>query len=334
MKDDVHDTHGPAPATRAGASIALYLAVTCFGTWGVAATLRVLDVGGGSLGTRLLTTSLLYALTMGWPPLLATWLLTRLDPPRDGADLGLGPTRGVFSVVGALATIAFVAATAAIAWATGAFSMPIDPALGREGATLLGVVALACALVGTLAALSLQSFTEELGWRGYFLSLTIARFGRLRGLLVQAATWALWYAPVVFLATYDARVPVPTVLRGLACALTCMLLGALLGWLRLVAGGLGPAVVANVVLTLATGLPLVMRGEDAGPRGAAIGPLGWPLMIALTLVAVSRTRWRRALRDPEPTSPIEEASAKPRGVMHRVAVLFAVSRPENRYGPN
>src|SRR5690606_34523057 len=76
---------------RVTAGIALFIVLTFLGSWCMVAVLRLsgATVAPAPLGTRLFTTSLLYALTMGWQPIVATWFVRQWVEPPDGLDLGL-----------------------------------------------------------------------------------------------------------------------------------------------------------------------------------------------------------------------------------------------------
>src|SRR6185295_16226007 len=103
------------------------------------------------------------------------------------------------------------------------------------------------ALVCSLLLVWGQALAEEVGWRGYFLVRLMERIGPWRGLLLHGLVWGLWYAPPLVFATQGlTRAP----LRSATFVLTCALLGALLGWLRLASRSVVPATVANAVLTL------------------------------------------------------------------------------------
>ncbi len=92
---------------------------------------------------------------------------------------------------------------------------------------------LSLAFLGTLALVVGQAFTEEIGWRGYFLPRAMERFGRWGGLVIHGAVWGLWYAPVLFFSSHGQLAWFDSIARSLGFVLSCVLLGTLLGWLRL-----------------------------------------------------------------------------------------------------
>lgn len=253
---------------------------------------------------------------MGWQPFVATLLVRRWVDPPDELDLGLRPTRGVFSLIGGISAIAFVALAALVAFLVGAargLATPETEALDADG---LNALKLVFAFFGTIALVWVQAFAEELGWRGYFLPRAMERFGHWPGLLLHGAVWGLWYAPVLLFAT-EGPLEFASVLRPLAFVITCALLGTLYGWLRLASGSLAPVVVTNTTLTLAAGLPYVIHGVDPGLRSAAFGASGW-LVLVVTIGALALTRWRSVVRLPHafteaPVTAVGFLMRRPRG---------------------
>lgn len=296
-------------ARAATAGVVLFVVLCFLGSWFVAASLRVfsLNVEPGPMGTRLFATSLLYAVTMGWQPAVATWVVRRWVDPPDQLDMGLRPSRTAFSVAGVVAALVIAAAATSVALAAealgilapgtmnGAAEVPLaasDPSTGTY-------LSMAAAFLGTLLLVWTQSFSEEVGWRGYFLPRLMELLGSWRGLLLHGAVWGLWYAPVLFFSTYGPQAAFGSAGRSLGFVVTCMLLGTLFGWLRLASRSITPVVLTNAVLTLAAGLPYVIHGIDAGQRSAVYGPLGWVVLVVV-ITALAASRWRFAIRIPEP----------------------------------
>jgi membrane protease YdiL (CAAX protease family) len=228
-----------------------------------------------------------------------------VDPP-DHLDLGLRPTSYVFTVVGVAGALAFTVLSMALAWAAAAAGMAqatsingaAERAIDGNRDWLHGVISPSLAFAGTLALVWLQTFSEEIGWRGYFLPRAMERFGRWQGLVLQGAAWGLWYAPVLFFSIYGPTLALGSVTRSLALAATCAMLGTLFGWLRLASKSLGPVIIANTTLTLIAGLPYVLSGVDAGLRSAIFGPPGW-LVLAAGVGVLLCSRWRAVVRIPE-----------------------------------
>jgi membrane protease YdiL (CAAX protease family) len=291
---------------RVTAGLLLFVAFTFLGSWFVAATLRVfeLNVMPATMGTRLFTTSLLYALSMGWQPVVATWIVRRWIDPPDRLDLGLRPARRGFNVVGGVGAVVFALAAALVAVLLATLGVVRSAPAGVAEADLLGTTpsilgsaVLFAALLATVALVVVQSFAEEIGWRGYFLPRAMERFGAWRGLVLHGVVWGLWYAPVLFFATYGELDPSGSIGRSLAFVLTCMLLGVLFGWLRLASRSIAPVMVANTTLTLIAGLPYVVHGIDAGLRSAAFGPPGW-LVLAIAIAALFVSKWKGVVQTP------------------------------------
>lgn len=289
--------NSPLERSRAEAGVALFIALSFLGSWFVAATLRVFDlsVAEGNVAARLFLSTLLYALTMGWQPIVATWVVRRWVDPPDRLDLGLRPGRPVFSLVGGLGAIAFAASAMVVASVLVTLGLLTQGAEVEEPLPALGAVVLA--FVATLPLIWVQAFAEEVGWRGYFLPRAMERFGRWQGLVLHGAVWGLWYAPVLFFTSYGRLDSFGAVGKSLGFIVTCVLLGTLFGWLRLVSKSLVPVVLANTTLTLAAGLPYVMNGVDAGLRSAAFGPPGW-IVLVLVIAGLLLSKWKHAVQVP------------------------------------
>lgn len=158
----------------------------------------------------------------GWPthlpelvgPLLAALVVLALVDGRDGVRSWLGAMvrwpRSWRWRLAAVSPLGLLAVGVAVAAATG--EMPA----GRSFIAFSGTAATVPAL---LAALVVNVFGEEAGWRGYALPRLQERFGPLRGTLVLSAGWALWHAPMFFvLASYRGFSPLtlPGFFIGLA----------------------------------------------------------------------------------------------------------------------
>lgn len=288
---------------RASAGLVIFAALCLLGSWSVAAALRVgsLNVQPEALGTRLFATLVLYALTMGWQPFVATWVVRRWVDPPGRVDLGLQSAERSFNVAAfALgASLVVLASCVAFGFVALGWMRPIAPAVIERAPNGVGLIELSLAAIGTLVLGAGQAFTEEVGWRGYFLLRAMQRFGRWRGLLLQGFVWAIWYAPVVFFTCFGELDVRGAIVRSASFTVSCVLIGVVLGWLRLAAQSLGPAVIANSTLTFAAGLPYLLHGLDTGARGALFGPAGW--LVLLGCLALASRRWSAAVQ--EPTAP-------------------------------
>jgi membrane protease YdiL (CAAX protease family) len=312
---------------RARAGLVLFVTFSFLGSWFVAATLRVfeLNVAPVALGTRLFTVSLLYAATMGWQPIVATLMVRRFIDRPETLDLGIRPARRVFGAVGVLSAVAFAFSATLVAAAAVALGLedprPLngiaEPELASAGMSARKFFILPLTFVGAILLVWVQAFAEEIGWRGYFLPRAMAELGKWRGLVAHGVVWGVWYAPVVFFASYRTIDPFVCLERSAGFVATCVLLGVLFGWLRLASRSVMPVVLANATLTLASGLPYVIHGVDAGLRGAAFGPPGW-IVLAIAILGLLHTKWKDAVQIP---------SAVAAGNGAALGALIRVGRP-------
>jgi uncharacterized protein len=247
---------------------------------------------------RLLVASVVYAFCTGWQPIVAVWIVRRwID--RTEMDHGVSRARVGYYVLASLAAFGITGFAMAIALLFGG-SLVIMHSDGGEpmAPSFQSMLLLLAAMCTTLTLVWLQAFAEEVGWRGYFLNRLMGELGPLRGLGVHGVFWGLWYAPMFLIASPQLSASLE---RGLAFVVTCMLLGALLGWLRLASRSVLPATLANGLLTLAAGLPLLLQGDELGVRAAVYGPVGWfPMGLALLLILL--TKAKAYVRIPEPES--------------------------------
>jgi hypothetical protein len=130
------------------------------------------------------------------------------------------------------------------------------------------------------------AFGHEWGWRGWLLPRLLP-LGLPRALALSGALWGAWLAPLVLAGHSYAGAP--AALGVLALLVTCTLLGALLGVLRLGARSVWPAVVAHASLAAFSGVALMGSGGVMPllvPQGvqwspAAAGLTGWPGWVLL-----------------------------------------------------
>jgi membrane protease YdiL (CAAX protease family) len=84
-------------------------------------------------------------------------------------------------------------------------------------------------------------FGEEFGWRGYLL-MRLLPLGRARAMVLTGAIWGIWHAPIILQGHNYPQHP----LLGVPLMVTfCILLGVMLGWLRLASGSVFPATVGH-----------------------------------------------------------------------------------------
>lgn len=274
--------HRPRPPSWTGSWLR-FVGITVGLSWITAAAIggSIRDVESPLM--RLFWASLYYVAVMGWQPLLGAWL-SRWAHHGARRPPGLRSARvaDVVLAVGLAAGLAIVAMI--VARLLGEPATPV----GAVEASLAGEVA--AAATGIFVVLCLQAITEEYGWRGFPLSCAIEQWGPRRGLVIHGIAWGAWYAPLFLVASTDPRAS--ATIAG-AFVITCMLLGIILGWLRLRSGSLLPSAVANAVLTMMAGLPVLLHEGSAGALDAVFRLPGWPV---LALVAFLVLLWGRLER--------------------------------------
>jgi len=91
--------------------------------------------------------------------------------------------------------------------------------------------------------------------------------------LVVGVFWGLWHAPVLLLG-YDYPLQAPVV-RVLLMVGMCMVLGCLLGWLRICSGSVWPAAIGHGFVNAVAGLPVLFATAGVPVDNATTGLLGW-----------------------------------------------------------
>lgn len=259
------------PSPRA--SWLFFVGITMGLSWISAALFAGSLPGGESPPVRLFRASLYYAAVMGWQPLVGAWLARWVRQDR-------APVPGLRG-----ARVADVAIAVGVAAGLAAVAMVVARLVGEPaptGAGIGGGLAAAALLI-----LCVQALTEEYGWRGFPLACAVETWGPRAGLVIHGVAWGAWYAPLFLVASSDPR-------SSLAAAggfvVTCLLLGVVLGWLRLRSGSLLPSAVANVVLTVVAGLPLLLHDGSTGARDAVFRWPGWPVLGVAALLILARGR--------------------------------------------
>lgn len=249
----------------------------------------------------------LIALGMMYTPTIATLVVVLFvaRPRSIPRLLGLAPLRPLGRTLGlsALALIGFpvlafcsmllgqamglieldlvgLSGLAAIMTASGAGE------LGRDELTTVALVQVLTLPISVFVA-SLSAFGEELGWRGWLLP-NLLPLGTWPALLLSGAIWGVWHAPLILLGYNYQRTDVLGVLLMVGW---CMLLGVLIGWLRLRSASVWPAVIAHGAVNAAVGALLLFASpasmQDTGSVfGTLLGWPGWILLAATTLLLV------------------------------------------------
>jgi membrane protease YdiL (CAAX protease family) len=109
---------------------------------------------------------------------------------------------------------------------------------------LTGVlIALPTVIVGLV---TITTFGEELGWRGYLLPRLLP-LGGIQAALITGFLWGLWHIPTILLNNHGFGAASPW-LSIPAFTLVIMLYGIFLAWLRLRSGCIWPAALGHAVL--------------------------------------------------------------------------------------
>lgn len=316
-----NSSRGPIfPSAVPWLAVAVFVAISVGGAWLVALPLWT---SGEGLMHPLFT---LVALAMMYTPALATlvvvlWVRRPANIPRY---LGLTPMRP------AGRTWLFIALGAVVFWVLAYASMLLGQAMGLIRLDLTGASAISATIeatggqampvdVGIIVIVNLlmvpiitavncfAAFGEEIGWRGWLLP-SLRPLGALPALLVSGAIWGVWHAPLILLGYNYQR----TDLAGVGFMVVfCVLVGIVIGWLRLRSASVWPAVVAHAALNTAVSVFLIFvdaRDLPAGPWGSL---LGWPGWILLALAAVAIIVTGQLKREPEPGLTLAESAATP-----------------------
>lgn len=113
---------------------------------------------------------------------------------------------------------------------------------------------------------------EELGWRGYLLPKLLP-LGQGPALLLSGAIWGVWHAPLVVMGQNYPGHPVlgPFLMIGF-----CLLIGVILGWLRLASGSVWAPALAHGTLNALGGISLlVLTDMDFAIGGPVSSLIGW-----------------------------------------------------------
>jgi len=156
--------------------------------------------------------------------------------------------------------------------------------LSRGELTTIALVQVLTLPVSILIA-SLSAFGEELGWRGWLLP-NLLPLGTWPALLLSGAIWGVWHAPLILLGYNFQRTDVVGVLLMTGW---CILLGVVIGWLRLRSASVWPAVIAHGAVNAAVGALLLFASPQTtatGVFGTLLGWPGWILLAATALVLV------------------------------------------------
>jgi membrane protease YdiL (CAAX protease family) len=125
---------------------------------------------------------------------------------------------------------------------------------------------------------------EELGWRGY-LAKELLPLGQPGAFLTTGVLWGLWHAPILILGYNYPTVPIVVAFIMMVCF--CVLVGTLLGWLRLASGSVWPPAIAHGFLNASAVLGTVFSAAGHPVDNVSVGVLGWTGWILLALLILA-----------------------------------------------
>jgi uncharacterized protein len=169
---------------------------------------------------------------------------------------------------------------------------------------LIQVVVLIGFLVTILSALVATpvTFGEEWGWRGYLLP-GLLPLGQWPALLLSGAIWGLWHAPLVLLGFNYPLHPVPGVFLMIVLG---VILGTILGWLRLASGSVVPAVLGHAAIDASAGAIFIFGRAGTTYDAAQVGITGWTgWILPLLFIAFLVLTGRLPVHDPNPLAPMQ-----------------------------
>ncbi|PSK90226.1 CAAX prenyl protease-like protein [Murinocardiopsis flavida] len=292
----------PPPAGTAVPGSRIAITVFCLLSFGLAwAAAAPLWISGAGLAHP---QAKLFIMGMMFSPAVAAFLVLRFvarpaSIPRATGMTPLRPARTLirycvigFAIPPLVMLVGVLAAAAAGTYrldladfsAFRAFAAPLGLVGDADGTGVpfaaLGLFA-ALQLVGWAAGLPMM-FGEEWGWRGYLLP-ALLHLGTLPALLLHGAIWGLWHAPVILLGYNFGR---PDAVGLAAMTAWCVLMGVILGWLRLASGSLWPAVIAHGATNSGSALFVVFGDASAG-AGDAVPMALWVASGAAMLLLIT-----------------------------------------------
>ncbi len=293
-------TESPRLDTRA---VALFLVVAFGGAWLAALPLWL---SGRGLATPGLGISLVAMMAM---PTLATLVVSWRHRAGLAARTGLRSAGGIrswlpWAALAWLSPLVLVGLATLLSAGVGTYTAdPVGFSGFREmvGPTPLPVETLALLQIAQVLVIGwvnvIPALGEEWGWRGWLLPALLP-LGRWRAVLAVGVIWGLWHAPVVLLGyNYPGHAPVVSVAL---MVVFCVVIGSLLGWLRLRSGSVWPCAIGHGFLNASAALPLVFVAAGTSFDNASAGLLGWPgwVVMALAFAAVTALTRRRRVAHP------------------------------------
>lgn len=304
-------------------SIAAFL-VLAFGlAWLVALPLWI---GDGLADPAFTPTAMLMMTTPSIAAVLVVFFVER--PPHRARALGLWPLRPLGRLSG------WVAAGIAVSMAMVLLALPVGALLGVYPADFTGLSGFRQALqdqvgpgqvpgsVGVLVAAQLAlipvaafvgvlpALGEEIGWRGWLLP-KLMPLGPLPAILVSGVVWGTWHTPVLLLGYNYPHAPGWLAVASMSAM--CILVGTVLGWLRLRSGSVWPAALGHSAFNATAGSYLLFAQAGATvdtTQATILGWSGWILPLVLVVVLVATGRFTRSAGSGRPRTSSAKTTAR------------------------
>jgi membrane protease YdiL (CAAX protease family) len=130
--------------------------------------------------------------------------------------------------------------------------------------------------------------SEELGWRGFLLPrLMRSGFGELQALVATGVVWGVWHAPLI---VRGFNYPLHAYAGPILMVVFCVLMGTVIGWLRLASGSVWTAAAAHASVNMTSWLvPYCIGGKyDSAFGGTIFSVVGWiPIIVFIAWLASS-----------------------------------------------
>lgn len=284
-------------------AVIVFSVLACGLAWLVALPIWLRGADPGDTLFGLVATVMMY--TPALAAVLVILLVQRPRPGRIGEYLGFWPLRPAkrtiwMSVVAIFGVSLIVIAGTFLAAVLGQINLDLAhfsgfrhtlhaAVAGTPGGTaaidripfgLLVAIQLIQIPITAVLPNGLLALGEELGWRGWLLP-TLRPLGTWPALAITGAIWGFWHTPLI-LRGYNFGLT-----NGYGVALmiaACVLLGIVIGWLRLRTASIWPCVFAHGALNAAAGFGQVVVAAGHHIPLISAGPLGWATWIVLALV--------------------------------------------------